>query len=93
MNKLRAMKADYGEMTLFRLVEDNKVLLDGKFVEMESHLFYGHSFTLDNNASQELIDDLWRAGLRPTNYKSSGATVKHLDDMRKLVSNAYDVEL
>lgn len=39
-------------------------------------------------AAQQLMDDLWAAGLRPTEGAGSAgalaATQKHLDDMRKL---------
>lgn len=45
------------------------------------------SLTLD--AAQELMDDLWRAGLRPSEGSGSAgslrATEYHLEDMRRLV--------
>lgn len=47
------------------------------------------SFVLTKHESQILIDDLWNAGLRPTEGTGSAgalaATQKHLEDMRTLV--------
>lgn len=47
------------------------------------------SFRLTIDQAQTLMDDLWTAGLRPTEgHGSAGAmaaTQKHLDDMRRLV--------
>lgn len=45
-------------------------------------------FSLSYEAAQVLMDDLWNAGLRPTEGTGSAgalaATQLHLDDMRKL---------
>ena len=45
--------------------------------------------TLSPTAAQQLIDDLWDCGLRPSEGTGSAgamaATQKHLEDMRKLV--------
>lgn len=42
-------------------------------------------------AAKELMDDLWRAGVRPTDAVSGDATMQatkdHLADMRKLVAH------
>lgn len=47
------------------------------------------AFTLDAKAVQQLMDDLWRCGYRPSEGEGSAgqlASVKyHLEDMRKLV--------
>lgn len=44
---------------------------------------------LETRAVQSLMDDLWRAGVRPSNGEGNvgqlAATEKHLEDMRKLV--------
>lgn len=50
--------------------------------------------SLTNSEAQELIDTLWRAGMRPTEGKGSAgqltATVKHLEDMRVLSTKLID---
>jgi len=47
------------------------------------------TFSLQPSAAQELMDELWRCGLRPTaGHGSAGAiaaTERHLEDMRALV--------
>lgn len=47
------------------------------------------AFTLNIDDAQTLMDDLWRAGLRPTEGAGSAgslaATERHLEDMRRLV--------
>lgn len=44
---------------------------------------------LDNDQAQQLMDELWRCGLRPTEGTGSAgslaATERHLADMRRLV--------
>jgi hypothetical protein len=46
---------------------------------------------LDMNTAQQLMDELWDCGVRPTNgHGSTGqlaATERHLNDMRDLVFN------
>lgn len=47
------------------------------------------SFYMSNTDCQELIDELWRSGFRPSEGTGSAgalsATQKHLEDMRRLV--------
>lgn len=53
----------------------------GKIIEPTFHLSY--------EEAQQLMDDLWQCGLRPSEGTGSAgalaATQKHLEDMRKLV--------
>jgi hypothetical protein len=47
--------------------------------------------TLTDNEATALIDELWRAGVRPSEHGSAGqlaATERHLADMRRLVFTA-----
>lgn len=47
--------------------------------------------TISNDSAQQLMDELWRCGLRPTEGTGSAgslaATERHLADMRTLVFN------
>jgi len=45
---------------------------------------------LTPTSAQDLMDNLWRAGVRPTR---KGDPSGHLEDMRKLVAAAYEVDL
>ena len=55
------------------------------------------TFGLNMVGSQILMDDLWNAGLRPTEGSGSAgslsATQGHLEDMRKIAFNQLGVEL
>ena len=48
-----------------------------------------HTFTVEIECAQQLMDELWRVGIRPTNGAGStgqlAATEHHLNDMRALV--------
>jgi hypothetical protein len=61
-------------------------------VTMEPHnpgQFSPPLFNISENAAQELMDQLWSCGLRPSQGSGSAgslsATQYHLEDMRKLV--------
>ena len=47
------------------------------------------AFKLDTDEAQQLMNELWRVGIRPKNGEGSNAQVNalkaHLDDMRRLV--------
>jgi len=55
------------------------------------------SMQLSPEAAQQLMDQLWQAGLRPTEGTGSAgslaATQKHLDDMRAIVGQQLGVNL
>lgn len=57
-------------------------------VEHEQGLIVEPTFSLDNTEAQQLIDELWNCGLRPSEGTGSAgslrATEKHLEDMRKI---------
>lgn len=55
------------------------------------------TFALERPQAQQLMDELWGAGLRPTQGKQSegvtAAQARHLDDMRAIVAKKLDVQL
>jgi len=55
------------------------------------------TFSLDHPEAQMLMDDLWHAGIRPSEGSGSTgqmrATEHHLNDMRKIVSKWIKLEL
>lgn len=57
----------------------------------------GDGVMINGEAAQQLIDDLWQCGLRPSEGAGSAgslaATQRHLSDMRKLVEKSLKVEL
>jgi hypothetical protein len=60
-----------------------------EFSEHEQHCVLPVTGRIGNDDAQTLMDDLWRAGLRPTEGAGSAgalaATQRHLEDMRTLV--------
>lgn len=60
-----------------------------EFVRLEEGELANPTFELKIEAAQQLMDELWQCGIRPTNEVGSvgqlQATEKHLEDMRKLV--------
>ena len=56
---------------------------------MEEGVLAAPSFTLDEITAQQLMDDLWHCGLRPTDGAGTAgamrAVERHLEDMRTLV--------
>jgi hypothetical protein len=64
---------------------------------LDMHRDTAPTFSLDPEDAQTLMDDLWRAGLRPTEGRQSeGVTAaqnRHLEDMRKLTFSKLGVEM
>lgn len=87
--KVRAHAAPWNAGVEFLIVSGTAV---AKSIVMEEHppgMCCQPSFSLDYAQAQTLMDDLWVAGLRPTEGTGSAgalaATQRHLDDMRTLV--------
>lgn len=72
------------------------VARDVQLHEQEAGMFTGPAFQLRNAEAQVLMDDLWRAGLRPTGGAGSAgsfrAVEKHLDDMRTIAFKTLGIE-
>lgn len=90
------------EKELFRGRNIQVVVFDGHHVgklTMEEHpgdLICNPTFSLGPNQAQTLMDDLWAAGVRPTEGTGSAgslkATEKHLADMRKIAFKWMNIE-
>ncbi len=97
--ELRAMSAPWSDTIelLLRIRTASGQLSCGTNVEMET-VEPGHqvnpTFRLRTEKAQQLMDDLWSCGLRPSEGTGSAgamrATEKHLDDMRRLVFHRLD---
>lgn len=52
--------------------------------------------SIEENAAQQLMDDLWEVGLRPTEGSGSAgslaSTQKHLQDMRTIAFNKLEIK-
>jgi len=98
---LRAQRGNWGyqiELALFTRRDDKQWV--GAPVTMEpledGQVPAAPTMELTPQAAQVLMDDLWTAGLRPSEGTGSAgalaATQEHLKDMRKLIDWAYDPE-
>lgn len=65
-----------------------KIFTPGMLVDVRDDIKQPPCLSLDFDAAQDLMNELWRLGVRPTDVGTAGqlqATVAHLDDMRKIV--------
>lgn len=87
--KLRAQAAPWNRSVQFLAMTGNATAEPLTMKEREPGVYHDPTFELDHVQAQTLIDDLWNAGLRPTEGAGSAgalaATQKHLEDMRTLV--------
>lgn len=99
---LRAQLRDFGTDISLALLSNDPV--SGKYAVAEPAVMRVHddgelitpAFHLSRAAGQVLMDDLWAAGLRPTEGAGSAgalaATQAHLKDLQQLVEWAYNPE-
>ena len=99
--KIRASKREYATgIGLAAIFDDGKTISIAEPLTMKEHeenTFIREFAQLSNSAAQLLMDDLWQAGLRPSEGTGSAgslkATEKHLEDMRKIVAEKLKVQL
>lgn len=98
--EIRAQRIDYGNVIGFAIIDHNKELRQvyacGSLTmhEIDDSMPVPTAFELRPEQAIQLMDDLWRAGIRPTeNSDTTPAVQRHLNDMRKLVESAYEVKL
>jgi hypothetical protein len=67
------------------------------FEEYKEGTAFEPTFKVAPENAQALMDELWKAGCRPSNGEGSvgqlGATQKHLGDMRRLVEHLTEAKL
>lgn len=83
-----AQKLPSGELSVATNIT---MKVQGKGVQIEP------LFNLRDEAAQELMDDLWNAGIRPSismaNAQEATALTKHLEDMRKIAFHKLKIEV
>jgi hypothetical protein len=89
-------RADYLFMKqLYFKMGENSVIKEIIWEEHNGTMCKGADFSLDDVASQVLMDDLWACGVRPTEGSGSAGSLKatenHLDDMRKIAFNRLKI--
>lgn len=96
---MRAQSAPWRRaVELYIASPDRKARVKEVVIEEVSHEHFVEepSFVIDNEAAQVLMDDLWNAGLRPTEGTGSAgslkATERHLEDMRKIAFKSLSLK-
>lgn len=98
MIKIRAMQAPWRRGVEFLATDNNLIGRNIIFdIPVNEGISIEPTFSLSMQDAQTLMDDLWNCGLRPTEGTGSAGALKaiehHLNDMRKLVSKAMEVNL
>jgi hypothetical protein len=93
--EFKAISVDFGDHINVAIIQKNADggrVAFGRPVTMEPMEELGYvkepTFQLDPLQAKQLMDELWRCGIRPTEADSPGelgATKRHLEDMRTLV--------
>lgn len=101
--KLRARRGDFcvgsGEINLFAFQRDEKQLYVAKKLELQQQdkqLAPIEPFLhIDSHEAQQLMDDLWDCGLRPSEGSGSAgqlrATQEHLSDMKTIAFHSLKI--
>lgn len=79
---------------LYLLEDDGTKVARLTFEPLEQGMFCEPTAHLSGDTAQQLMDELWRAGIRPTEGAGSAgslaATKAHLEDMRTLVFHSMN---
>jgi len=94
------LRTEYSVMSdrlSFYLGDEKKIVTTLQYESRKEGCCHKPSFEINRNNIQCLMDDLWRAGVRPkeSRYKSETITAKdnHLLDMRKIAFNKLKIGL
>ena len=95
--RIRAFIADYRSHVNITLQDGaNHFAKNIVFEQIEDNAYIRPSLEIGIPAAQELMDDLWQAGLRPSEGTGSAGSLKatenHLKDMRKILFKQLDLE-
>lgn len=94
-----ALNRDFGwDRISVRIAQENTPrtyahMQPATFVETPRGTFVGEAFQLDESGAQEMMNELWRLGIRPTdNTGSTGhlrAVENHVTDLREIVNKLF----
>lgn len=92
--EVRAFSVDHRSHIELFLKDGKNSFGKVEFVECEEHMRVDSSINIDFAAGQRLMDDLWHAGIRPTEGTGSAGSLKatenHLADMQKIAFKMLD---
>ena len=95
--EIRATSAPGHQGVELLIIDGNGVGVNITFEKAEEGMKVNPTVVIGYDQAQTLMDDLWNAGLRPTEGAGSAgallATEKHLDDMRKIVFKKLSIDI
>lgn len=66
------------------------------FERAEQHVYIEKTCSITDDSAQQLMDELWRIGVRPSNGEGNvgqiGAMKDHLEDMRKIAFAELEIK-
>ena len=87
--EIRVQKSPWSFGLEMLIRNGDAVVKDVTFEPVEKYTVVNPSLTISPNIAQQLMDDLWTAGIRPSEGTGSAgslaATERHLKDMRDIV--------
>ena len=93
--EILAQKALWSGDIELLIKNDNAVVKDIIFEPVEEGIYTYPSLTISSHMAQQLMDELWVAGLRPSEGTGSAgslaATQKHLEDMRNIAFGQLNI--
>lgn len=93
----RAEFSVMSNMIDFYIQGENIIVKPIETMEAKPGNMYSPSLRISRNDIQCLMDDLWRAGVRPAESMSQGALIgakdKHLEDMRIIAFNKLKINI
>lgn len=94
---MRAQAGNWNQGIEFQVTQGDHVATLIEMQRIEKGREYQPVLRIDKSEAQTLMDDLWIAGIRPTEGSGSAgslrATEKHLEDMRKIAFIGIEKEL
>lgn len=92
---IRAQKAPWGSGVELLIKQGDYIAEPVVFTKMVEGYAYEPTLSISMNSAQRLMDELWIAGLRPSEGTGSAGSLKatqdHLNDMRDIVFNELNI--
>lgn len=94
--KIRGDKVRFTDKVELFIHTKGAIALPLTMEKRQSHTIAEPTLVIDSTSAQELMDDLWRCGLRPSEGSGSAgsllATQKHLEDLRKIAFKKLGID-
>ena len=95
--EFRLLRSAFGFTDIELHARNGRAILEPvTFSEVEPGRLTPPAIGLSSNSAQQLMDELWRCGIRPSEGSGSAgslaATERHLEDFRKIAFNQLKIK-